>query len=860
MSVDIEEPAVPPQDFWRSGSTTGLLPDGSVDTSEGIFRTGRTTIDTGTPGYSGLVLDDLRSRNSTQQGAGDGGVTDTNMSALGVDLFGNVRLANQMSIPDLRSTNPNPQDYAAGFSNVFKTAALIGLTGTNIPTYVNLTTTRQYAQGTDFSGGQVRQDVDLPDGRQFYRLGTGATTWGPWQLEGLSRNLQTRFTSQATTKISIAGEVRWVGFYHIMSRGVNSVEPAGYFRIDMPADGFAVPVHGAAARPVVAALAGSPLLTGGILLNNWETLYYKQPIGQGATFVPANLLIVPYNANTQTNSVFLESDDWIMIAQRDDGSAYRLGTGDVLGFGGQIGRGGYITSAEWAAMKQRVMGSGYFFAPGGNTASPLAFGFTGTIRWMAGGSTANVNSSGYTDVSNRTVGQVVRGVNNAAARTWRLMTAAEKPGWFGGMQRGNDPILAASTTVVDLNDNETLYWVPNLDSPTTGEWVVAGYSGVVPVSEHWLPVASRQITGAQSTIQVLLGGVQYALKAGDARYTSTNDATMDAIRRNQNIQFRGPAYCRFTTAGFFAGAAANGLLGGADGFMVSWDNNTLMYGISDGYANFGNQYTWIDVPPAGTAIPVVSTNSNITRVVQTIGAHRYIPLGTWEALFWIPPAYSGGNTSVAGDWVISYYGSGNQHLPPSAVMIAKAFSNAVGQGVGKTRIKFADGSYIQPGLSIATATFAEYDHAQGSGDWRAITVAGQTPPGATAPVPAVAGVANQSAAFHYVVTDSDARGRLELDGYINITANVPDGTMIGFIPGMYTRSSGQIMTVTARHAGNNAIPGTAFITLNNASVGGQNGVQILLYGMSAANVAISNGGANGPSGVVSLAGIFCSVN
>jgi hypothetical protein len=54
--------------------------------------------------------------------------------------------------------------------------------------------------------------------------------------------LQPRFTSQATTKISLAGEIRWNGFYHIMTTGTNQAEPGGHFRIDMPADGFAVPV------------------------------------------------------------------------------------------------------------------------------------------------------------------------------------------------------------------------------------------------------------------------------------------------------------------------------------------------------------------------------------------------------------------------------------------------------------------------------------------------------------------------------------------------------------------------------------------------------------------------------------------
>ena len=193
-----------------------------------------------------------------------------------------------------------------------------------------------------------------------------------------------------------------------------------------------------------------------------------------------------------------------------------------MGLGGQVGRGADVTASAWTAMKQRAMGSGYYFSPGGNSATPVAFGYTGVIRWVNSGSVLNVNGAGYLDApATRAAGLAVRGVNGAANRTWRLMTAAEKPGWFGGAQRGVDPILAASTTVVDLNDNETLFYVPNIESGTAaGQWVVSGYSGLVTIPPHWMPIASRQNTGANSTIQVLIGGVQQALRAGDANYMS----------------------------------------------------------------------------------------------------------------------------------------------------------------------------------------------------------------------------------------------------------------------------------------------------------------------------------------------------
>jgi hypothetical protein len=860
-------------DFWRDTTTARNVPDGTVDVSEGIVHTG--AVHMGSDGVAG------------EQGFHHEAI---------VSYQGNGNYVNQLiqtTIPADSSIMPTVflKGYCYGTSDTVDLQVSFYVYGSPTSTTLNHVWTSSGSKTPTqirlgYVGGFMAIELTWAAAEYFNRFEVSAYCDGNsahqaewfqgWTVTSAvmpgtvvnpvvatrkyaatvpERDLQDRFLSQAATLISLANQIRWAGFYHIMSKGTHANEPAGHFRIDMPADGFAIPVADGTTRAVVASIAGSSVDTGGIPLNIWESLWYKHPKGAGAGSVPANFLIVPYTANTSTQSIILESDDWIRIATRDDSSTWTLGNGDTTTIGGQIGRGAEVTAANWTAMKQRVMGSGYFFSPGGNTAVAAAFGFTGTIRWIDGGSTPVVNTTGYKDASNRTVGLAVRGVNGAADRAWRLMTAAEKPGWFGGAQRGTDPILAAST-VVDLNDNETLFYVPAIASGSAdGQWVVSGYSGALTVPVHWLPVASRQVTGAHSTIQVLLGGVQYALKAGEAKYTSTNDSTIDSLRRAQTVQFNGPAYCRFTTAAFFAGAAANGLLGGPSGVMVSWDPNRLMYGISDGYASFGNQYNWLEVPTAGTAIPVVSTSSNITRVVQTIGGHRYIPLGTWEALYWIPPSYSGGSNSADGDWVISYYGTGNQHVPPSAVLIAKVFSGPAGSGNGKTRVKFADGSYIQPGLSLATTTVAENDHAQGSGDWRAVVAAGQTGPGMTAALPAIAGISNGSAVYNIRVEMSDPRPTVVLDGGINITAAVPDSTIIGFLPGVKTRSSGQITGVTIRHAGNNTVPSTGFVTFENNTSGGQNGTFIRLYGASAGNVAAQNGGAHGGGGYVSLAGL-----
>lgn len=838
-----QSPAVPlasGADFWRSGSLTGLTPDGTTDTQDAIFRSGQTAIDTGVNGDSGLTLDDLRSRNSVQLTAGDAGVTDTNMTATGVDTLGKVRLSNALSYPDLRATNPNPQDFAAGTYYAFKQSATVGLTGAGyngIPTYVGVETTRRYASGTDFSGGPVIQRVFLEDGRSYYRTSVNGTTWSAWNLEGVGRSdLQTRFTSQANTKISVNNEIRWSGFYHIMTTGTNSAEPAGHFRIDMPADGFAVPVAGGGTRAVVAATAGSSIDTGGIPLNAWETLWYRHPYGQNQTFVPGNLLIVPYTANTNLVGPFLNPDEWIKIASRDDGQTWSLGTGDVVGIGSQTARGGKITADNWTAMKQRVMGDGYFFSPGGNTAVPLAFGFTGIIRWIDGGSTPVVNGAGYRDAGQgqKAVGTVVRGVNGAANRTWRLMAAAEKPEWFGGAQRGTNPILTASTTVVDLADNETLYFVPNIESGggTEGQWVVAGYAGFVSTPVHWLPVVSRQTTGGNGTMQVLLGGVQMALKAGDALFTSIGGEHVDN-QMTRKITHNGLKYCRWTETNFFAGAAANGIIAGlAQGVMVSWDANNMMFGISEGYANWGNQYSYINVPPAGTQIPVASPNSNVTRTVTAISGRAYIPLAPWEALFFIPPAYTSGYTSNAGDFVIGDYAAGNVVIPRTAIAIAKHESI----GASKPRVLFADGTYIQPGYArpASAAVAVQNDHAQGTGDWRPLVYPGQTGPGMTAAMPATPGVggaysAPWTAFYNYRTTTDAPNGFIHLEGLILLNGSVTGTQRIAFLPGVNVRGEPIVTVPIQATSSADAKMINGQIRFQNTTINGSTGVQLMAF-------------------------------
>jgi hypothetical protein len=704
-------------------------------------------------------------------------------------------------------------------------------------------------------------------------MSTSATTWGPWILDSEGRvELQNRLLLNGVAKISLAGELRWTGRFIVMTSGNGTANgndtASGYFDVTMPADGFAVPVAGGGTRAVVAATANDPINTGGILINAWESLWYKTVKGASNAFVPGNLLIQPYTAASGLTGP--ERDGWILIASRDDSDYWRLGSGDDISRCMQIGQGGNKTLANWTAMKQRTMGDGYYYSPGGNATVPLAFGFTGTIRWIDAGGFLG-NNQAYLDAppAARTAGTAILGVNGAAARTWRTMTVAEKPGWFGGAQRGNNPILAASSTVVNLADNETLFYVPNINNtgsgPADAKYVVSGYSGPVVIPPHWMPIASMQVTGGNSTIQVLVGGVQFALKAGDARYMSTDEGFKDAAIRKAGIIHKGLTYARRTTANLFSGTAANGQVSGmtTEGIYVSWDDNRLIYGISDGYTSFGNQYTYINPPTNNAQIPVVLANSNITRVVKTIGGRRYIPLGTWDALYWIPPAYIAGGASVDGDFVIANY-NGNSGIPPHAVLIAKHEGSQVAvspSGLNKTRIKFADGTYIQAGTTnpISTAVEVENDHAQGSGDWRPVVIAGETGPGMTAAMPAVVGIQGPYSSpweprFRYVPLDSDPRGSIQLRGLIlmnnNVTATSPN---IAFLPGVQVQGN----PIVASHVINTTMADSKMIPVQlrfaNTTINGSTGVAIQAYSTSfnpAANPYFTLGlnGAASPAG------------
>jgi hypothetical protein len=863
-------------DFWRT-DPAGAMPDGVTDAADAIVRTGQTKIDTGTVADSGFTLDDLRATHASISYMNS--MVENQNTAIGVNNTGKVVLANGVGVPDVRATNLNPQDYAAGDSYTFKTSTAIGLTAAQFPglqAYVMLETQRRYGNTTDLSGGPVIQRVTLDDGRKIYRTSASATTWGAWQYE---TQLQTEFNLQdllqmnGQARVSLAGEVTWTSRLITMTAGITPQEATGYHDIYMPAVGATIPVQGGGTRTVVAATVGQVAATGGVLLNAWESLWYRAVRGTGISSVPTNFLITPYTSTATGTPGILNGvsypgthpGEWVRVVSRDDNNMFYWGTKDVVGLGGQFGGGTEVTAAVWAAMKNRAQGEGYFYATFA-TGTPQRVGFTGIIRWINGGSRTYINSNGFVDVNQagRAAGTVVIGVNGAANRTWETVTAADAIAKFGGAQRGNFPITAAST-VVQLNDNETLYYAASdTGSTNAGSWYVAGYVGGVAIPANWLPVFSYQVTGANSTTQVLVGGVQRSLRAGDAIYMGKADGDLDRLHRRMGVTHTGLKYTRWTHTGFFAGAGANGNIQGAEGVLISWDPNQMMYGISDGYASWGNQYNYINPPAIGTAIPIASTNGAvaITRVVQNISGRAYIPVGPWESLWFIPPAYSGGSGSVNADFVITQYAA-NHNVPPGAVRVAHYNSalGTAGTGVGKSRVVWADNTTTQPGVTFASATPAlrvQNDQAQGTGDWRLVTVAGQTAPGMTAALPAVAGVsgpygAPYTAFYRYNTIESDPRGQIELEGLITLGGNIVGTQTVAFLNGVQVRGQPIYMGQMQRSTSGDAQPIPVQVRFVNLTINGQLGVAIQVYGESGNTT--NDYATLGPNGTGQAAGV-----
>jgi hypothetical protein len=217
----------------------------------------------------------------------------------------------------------------------------------------------------------------------------------------------------------------------------------------------------------------------------------------------------------------------------------------------------------------------------------------------------------------------------------------------------------------------------------------------------------------------------------------------------------------------------------------------------------------------------------------------------------------GGNVSIATDFVICNY-TGVSHIPCGAVLIAKNHSGFSGVGADKSRVLFADGTYMQPGLVAAVGTIAEYDHAQGSGNWRSITVAGSTPPAGTAPLPAVAGVKGGypgqfTPVFRYEPISATPQGLIRLSGLIELNGSVASGAVIAFLPGVQAAKINILTTHAIGNISGDQTPVLVSLRTGNATIGGQSGMTLEVLG--SLNTASSNWAGKGTPAWITLDGL-----
>lgn len=108
--------------------------------------------------------------------------------------------AGRLDCPDTRAVVDTPQSFTKGLEVDFKTNTTDGLADGG--TYHGVITIRQYASGSDWSGGGVRQ-VGFTDNHNMWLRGANAdTTWSAWRQVAFTNS--TSFTG-AITAIDING-------------------------------------------------------------------------------------------------------------------------------------------------------------------------------------------------------------------------------------------------------------------------------------------------------------------------------------------------------------------------------------------------------------------------------------------------------------------------------------------------------------------------------------------------------------------------------------------------------------------------------------------------------------------------------
>jgi hypothetical protein len=753
-----------------------------------------------------------------------------------------------MGSSDTRAANNQPQFYRPWDEREFKQSATIWLTPANwilAPSlYAWLDTFRSYWFGGDLSWWPVRQEATLDDGRKYYRLSTSATTRWPWILVGKLANdfeLQNLLELNGTAKVSLNSEIFWSNRFITMTAWARPQETSWYHDINMPAVWTNISVSNGTTVTVVSNTAWQTGLSGWIPLWVRQTLRYRIPKWSGAWIVAANFRIQNYgDSSTWANGIMWptisptqDASEWILICSRDDNNSFKRWTGDTCSLWAQFGQ--WMDIQETVSRqsdKNRYLVNGYTFRPRSLTNSTVSFWFSWYIRsismwwnnWYS-------NVSGYRDINTPAIGTVIYWVWWLANTVRRATTAND------AMNRMWEAYLwewpNASTPVVDLNTYNVLRFAHDVNGWVNAwTWYLTNYGNNFVAPPHWIFVAQRDETWLISTFSWdRLNRGEYLRNAkresllSKSRYTITSKGTFD---------------CRFTQANFFSGTAANGLgtSSSTSGALISRPDNTLMAAMD---SDQWRPYTWIQLPSAGYAIPMLDATGTRTRVVQTIWGRRFVPICSRETLIYIPQQNTASSSTVDRGWFMVNYGD-SRHIPANALTIASwsadgalAWANA-----NKTRIKMWDGTYIQPWQTLASATPVSFDQAHGTtvDDWRDIVVAWQTWPWMTSAMAAVIGItwpywAPYNPQFRLICNQASARWNVELRWLLALNSNViANSPVIAFLPWATVQGNPIVMAQATSLWLQDNQPVPVQLRLANATVSGSTGVSITAFSNS----------------------------
>ena len=627
---------------------------------------------------------------------------------------------------------------------------------------------------------------------------------------------------------------------------ISGLASAIYKQITMPLAGSTVEVIGGAPRTVAPPSATLSCDYGGIPLAAWEALWLRVDWSNpNVAETQDKLIITSGNSNTDTSRL-LESDpnvEWVLICAARSTSTILLWNGDTLRRGQEIGMRGSVAAQVLLDRQQQdaVSLRGNFFST-----ATRAFGFAGVIKKAgpAGNGTA-WGEAGSADVVNPPAGTTVRvigGPNSGTTVTWRTPAAADQMESFGlASAAGNFPLT--TSTVLDKPGNAgTLFHHQRIGTASAGDAVLAASSWFYvetdttadsSVPSTWLPLAMLGGVGLsnQSTLLVPTGVV---LERHDIALDGTRARDLAVAHR---AHWTSVPSCRWTSPTFFqVGAVPNGstrLAAPSFGVMVGWDDTSLILSaaLPSGDTAPANRLA-ANVPPVGFAIPVHGI-PGATRVVQTLAGtgRRFIPLYQDETLVYRAGTQVGFDARA----YLVIAADTSPSPPPLMDAIEVVHTSGTSDGANAARVAFCGGITLSPGLYKAVGTAEAWgDGADSHNYWTPVVLPGQTPPGGTVALAAVANFGGAvSGAPAYIVMHHQGAHRktCQVQMARALTGNVPDGSMIGFLPGVYqvnTPRRAQAMVFGAVPSAGR--PRLCMVLLTNTTIGGVKGTSISIAG------------------------------